>query len=63
MHRRGHAEINVGMYLDKPAEPMHEPFGGKIGDVLTVKTPEVWRWTRRSVPTAIRSSASRITAR
>ena len=35
----------------------------KSGDVLTVRTPEVWRCTRRSVPTAIRSSASRTTAR
>ena len=30
---------------------------------LTVRTPEVWRCTKRSVPTAIRSSASRTTAR
>ena len=35
----------------------------KSGEVLTVKTPEVWRCSRRSVPTAIRSSASRTTAR
>jgi len=35
----------------------------KSGDVLTVSAPELWRCTRRSVPTAIRSSASRTTAR
>ena len=33
----------------------------KSGDVLTVRTPELWRWIRRSVPTAMRSNASRRT--
>src|SRR5262249_38222048 len=35
----------------------------KSGDVLTVMTPEFWRCSRRSVPTAMRSRASRRTAR
>ena len=30
MDRCGHAQIDVGMGFGKPAEPMHEPFGGKI---------------------------------
>ena len=30
MHRRRHPQIDVGMGLGKPAEPMHQPFGGKI---------------------------------
>jgi hypothetical protein len=31
MHRGGHPEVDVGMSLGKPAEPVHQPFGGKIG--------------------------------
>ena len=30
MHRRRHPQIDVGMRLGKPAEPMDQPFGGKI---------------------------------
>ena len=30
MHRRGHAEIDVGMGLGKPTEPIYKPFGGEI---------------------------------
>src|SRR5215467_9360390 len=31
----------------------------KSGDVLTVSAPELWRWSSRSVPSAMRSKASR----
>ncbi len=30
MHRRGDPEIDFGMSLGKPAEPIDQPFGGKI---------------------------------
>ncbi len=30
MHRCGHSQIDIGMGLGKPTEPIDEPFGGKI---------------------------------
>ena len=31
MHRCRYPQIDVGVSLGKPAEPMHQPFGGKVG--------------------------------
>ena len=39
MHGRGHTQIDVGMGLGKPTEPMHEPFGGKIGGCADRQDP------------------------
>ena len=46
----------------RPRRPTSH-FAAKSGEVLTVSAPEVRRRTRRSVPTAMRSKASRTTAR
>jgi len=50
------------MRLGKAAEAIDEPLAAKSGDVLTVRTPELGA-TTRSVPSAIRSKASRRTVR
>ena len=31
MHDRGNPQVDCGVGLGKPAEPVHQPFGGKIG--------------------------------
>ena len=40
---------------------MTSHLAAKSGEVLTVKAPALWRCSRRSVPSAIRSNASRTT--
>ena len=49
--------------LDRIAVGTERLVQRQTSGVLTVSTPDAWRCTRRSVPTAIRSSASRTTFR
>ena len=62
----GVAEIRrsiSGCFSAKRPSRCTSHLAAKSGEVLTVRTPELCRCTRRAVPSAIRSSASRTTAR
>src|SRR5262249_55232123 len=63
MHGRGNPQVNRRMRLANRPRRCTSHLAAKSGEVLTVSMPELCRCTRRSVPMAMRSSASRTTAR
>ncbi len=53
MQAKGEGSI-VGWISAKRPSRCTSHFDAKLGDVLTVRTPALWRWSRRSVPAAFR---------
>ena len=63
MQRARYAEVDFGMNFCKAAEAMDEPLGSKIRRCAHGQHARTLPLTRRSVPMAIRSNASRTTAK
>ena len=63
MQGGGHAQVDARMLFGKAAEAVDQPFGCEVRRRADVKTPELCRWSTRSVPIAMRSKASRRTMR
>ena len=59
----GDSQINVGMRFREMSKPVDEPFRREIRGRADGQDPELWRCTTRAVPSAMRSKASRKTAR
>jgi hypothetical protein len=63
MHRGADPKIDLGMASAKRPSRWTSHFAAKLGEVLTVSAPPLWRCSNRSVPSPMRSKASRTTTR